>query len=171
MNPITRLFSIVFTVAWMIACFGAAIFLGSLIPGYLGFFASIVLWAVLFATPFYFLRRRAEARAKETPLAEYIVSKLPKQPPDHILVQGKNVMIDQHGLVFETAGYENLDRDQCRDLALKLFERLGEQYETFALFFSEEEGLNYRPVVRGTVEEDGQGVFRAYLVRHKTVLD
>ncbi len=34
-------------------------------------------------------------------------------------------MIDQVGLVFETAGYENLNRDQCRDLALKLFERLG----------------------------------------------
>ena len=171
MTPLTRLFSSVFTVAWLIVCFGAAIFLGKLLPGYVGFFASIILWAVLFATPFYILRRRTDARAKETPLVEYIASKLPKRPPDHILVQEKNVMIDQVGLVFETAGYENLNRDQCRDLALKLFERLGEQYETFALFFSEEDGLNYRPVVRGEVEADGQGVFRAYLVRHKSVMD
>ena len=125
MNPLTRLFSIVFTVAWLIVCFGAAIFLGKLLPGYVGFFASIILWAVLFATPFYILRRRTDARAKETPLVEYIASKLPKRPPDHILIQEKNVMIDQVGLVFETAGYENLNRDQCRDLALKLFERLG----------------------------------------------
>lgn len=171
MNPFARFFNIVFTVAWMIVCFGAAIYLGSFVPGYGGFFLCIVVWGVLFATPFYLRRRWVEQKARERSLLEYILSKLPKSPPDHILVQPSKVMIDKSGIVFESSGYEDLDRDQCRDLSLKLFERLGEQYETLALFFSNDQGLNYQPVVRGQVESDGQGEFRAYLVRHKGLME
>ncbi len=75
MNPLTRLFSIVFTVAWLIVCFGAAIFLGKLLPGYVGFSPAsscgqCCLPPVLYPPP------PDRCRAGD-PLVEYIASKLP----------------------------------------------------------------------------------------------